>query len=74
MSLDDLRKRALADSDSDPFAELVGSGGAMAQSQEEDLLFGLNAVERMFLSMGLFMTVSILSFLILLMSGSIQMP
>jgi hypothetical protein len=73
MSLDDLRKRALADSDSDPFAELVGSGGAVAQ-QEEDLLFGLNAVERMFLSMGLFMTVSVLSFLILLMSGSIEIP
>lgn len=71
MSLDDLRRKALAADDGDPFAEMMG-GAAVAQAPEEDLLFGLNALERMFLAIGLFLVISILSFLVLLLSGSIE--
>lgn len=69
MSLEDLRRKALAQDEDDPFE---GSGLA-AGEQAEDLLFGLNAVERMFLSIGLFLVISIFSFLILLLAGSIQL-
>jgi hypothetical protein len=70
MSLEDLRRKALAEDDDDPFAD---SSFAL-EDEGEDLLFGLNAVERMFLSIGLFLVISIFSFLILLMADSIQIP
>jgi hypothetical protein len=64
MSLDDLRRQALESSDATGF-----DPRAVA---DDDLLFGMNAVERMFVSIGLFLVVSILSFLLLLLSGSIE--
>lgn len=69
MSLEDLRKQALEAAEDDPFAD--SSYGRVIQ-EEDDLLFGMNAIERMFLSVGLFLIVSILSFLVLLLSGSIE--
>ncbi len=69
MSLEDLRKQALESAEDDPFAD--SSYGRVIE-EEDDLLFGMNAVERMFLSVGLFLIVSILSFLVLLLSGSIE--
>lgn len=69
MSLEDLRKQALDAAEDDPFAE---SGYGRVIQEEDDLLFGMNAIERMFLSVGLFLIVTILSFLILLLSGSIE--
>jgi hypothetical protein len=70
MSLEDLRRKALAEDDDDPFAD----SGIALQDESEDLIFGLNSVERMFLSIGLFLVISIFSFLILLMAGSIEIP
>jgi hypothetical protein len=68
MSLEELRRKAIDDAE-DPF------GSAAAQEEYgEDLLFGLNAVERMFLSIGLFLVVTVFSFLLLLMSDSIALP
>lgn len=69
MSLEDLRKQALDSAEDDPFAE---SGYGRVIESGDDLLFGMNAIERMFLSVGLFLIVSIMSFLILLLSGSIE--
>lgn len=68
MSLEDLRRKAIDESE-DPF-----SAAAAQEEYGEDLLFGLNAVERMFLSIGLFLVVTIFSFLLLLMSDSITLP
>lgn len=67
MSLEELRRKAI-DQAEDPF------GPAAQEESAEDLLFGLNAVERMFLSIGLFLVVTIFSFLLLLMSDSIALP
>lgn len=66
MSLEDLRRKAIEEVE-DPF-------GPGLQEADDELLFGLNALERMFLSMGLFLVVTILSFLLLLMADSIQIP
>lgn len=68
MSLEELRQKALAADDEDPFSEYA----ATAQ-EKEDLLFGLNSVERMFLSIGLFMVVSIFSFLLLVLTSSVAL-
>jgi hypothetical protein len=68
MSLEDLRRKAIDEAE-DPFGP-----AAVQEEYGEDLLFGLNAVERMFLSIGLFLVVTIFSFLLLLMSDSITLP
>ena len=67
--LDSLRQSALA-ADDDPF-ESWESSAVRRQEVDEGKIFGLNAVERMFLSIGLFFVVAVLSFLLLLLTSSI---
>jgi hypothetical protein len=72
MGLDDLRKQAL-DADDDPFDD----GAAVAVARREivdDKMFGLNPVERMFLSIGLFLVILAISVLMLLITDSIALP
>jgi hypothetical protein len=69
MSLDELRRMA-QDADDDPFEDWE-EYSVQRGEVEEELIFGLNPVERMFLAIGLFLVVSILSFLILLVTESI---
>lgn len=73
MSLDDLRKKAL-DADDDPFSDGYEGASVARREVSNDKLFGLNPVERMFLSIAFFLVVSVLSFLILLLSDSIALP
>ncbi|KAB2904746.1 MAG: hypothetical protein KJ064_18140 [Anaerolineae bacterium] len=41
---------------------------------EEDKLFGMTAVERMFLSIGLFGVVLVVSMLLLILTNSVELP
>ena len=69
MSIDDLRELALKE-DEPEFSDF----NAEAERGRDDKIFGMNAVERMFLSVGLFLVVSVLSFLLLLLTDSIALP
>jgi|GEM_PF-945371 len=69
MSLDDLRQAAI-DQD-DPIVSSSNFDDPVIIEDDDDRLFGMNAIERMFLSIGLFGIVLILSFLLLLVTDSI---
>lgn len=49
-------------------------GGDIAVKVDDGKLFGLNAVERMFLSIGLFLVVTVLSVFLLILTDSIAIP
>lgn len=68
--LDDLRRSV--DEDDDPFGfdDEDGDGAVLAQSDQQ-LLLGMTPIERMFLSIFLFMNVSILGLALLLVTGHI---
>jgi hypothetical protein len=66
--LDDLRQATL-DQDDEP----IVSHRAAVASQENDRLFGLTAIERMFLSIGLFFLTLVGSVLLLLVTESIAL-
>lgn len=64
-NLDELRSAA---QDDDPFESL---DAVLVREEDEGKLFGLTAIERMFLSMGLFGIVLVGSFLLLIVTDSI---
>ncbi|NDJ86992.1 MAG: hypothetical protein GYB66_14020 [Chloroflexi bacterium] len=70
--LDKLRELALQQDEPD----FEGYEGIASSTPEEDddRIFGLNAVERMFLSIGMFFVVTVLSVLILMLTDSIAIP
>lgn len=70
--LSNLRKIAQELEEDDPF-ELDSAAVGKGQVRD-DKIFGLNPVERMFLSIGLFLVVSVLSFMLLLLTDSIVLP
>jgi hypothetical protein len=55
----------------DPFGEMDITPDSAA---DDGKIFGLNAVERMFLSIGLFLVITVLSIFLLLMTDSIAIP
>lgn len=71
-NLDELRQIVL-DKD-EPGAGDFGEIAAGTQTVDDGRIFGLNAVERMFLSMGLFMVVTVTSVLLLLVTSSVALP
>ncbi|MBL1135332.1 MAG: hypothetical protein DPW16_21540 [Chloroflexi bacterium] len=70
-SLNSLRYKALAEDD-DPFSGFEDKA-VSRREVDEGRIFGLNAVERMFLSIGLFLVVTVLSVLLLILTDSIQL-
>lgn len=54
--------------------DLRTSHDAMMERVEEDKLFGMTAVERMFLSIGFFGVVLVVSMLLLILTNSIELP
>lgn len=71
-NLDELRRKAL-ESD-EPEDAFFGNVANNVQRVDDGKIFGLNAVERMFLSVGLFLVVSVLSVFLLLITSSIVLP
>lgn len=69
--LDELRNLALENLDEDPY---FGEFEKMIAKPQSDLIFGLNPVERMFLSIGLFLVTMVGSIFMLLVTGSIAIP
>jgi hypothetical protein len=69
-SLDSLRYKALADDD-DPFSGFEDQAVSRREA-DEGKIFGLNAVERMFLAIGFFLVVTVLSVLLLIITSSIE--
>lgn len=67
--LDELRQLAI-EADAPQFE---GIGDVIAE-EEDDKIFGLNAIERMFISVGLFLVIAVVSFLILMLTDSIAVP
>lgn|SRR5690606_6253036 len=67
--LDLLRERLLVEDEPD-----FEDAQVLVKNVDDGKIFGLNAVERMFLSIGLFLVVSVLSVLLLLMTDSIAIP
>jgi hypothetical protein len=53
--------------------ESLGFESATVQAPKEDKLFGMNAVERMFLSIGLFGVTLVVSILLLIVTESIAL-
>lgn len=71
-NLDDLRRSVLErDEPEDQQFGVIASG---ARPVQDDKIFGLDPVERMFLSVGLFLVVGVFSVLLLLVTDSIVMP
>ncbi len=70
-SLNSLRYKALAEDD-DPFSGFEDKA-VTRREVDEGRIFGLNAVERMFLSIGLFLVITVLSVLLLILTDSIQL-
>lgn len=68
-NLDELRQLAI-EADAPQFD---GIGDVIAE-EEDDTIFGLNAIERMFLSVGLFLVFAVVSFLVLMVTDSIAIP
>lgn len=71
-SLEELRRRALENEEPDDEAFGVIAGDA--KPIQDDKIFGLDPVERMFLSMGMFLVVGVFSVLLLLITNSIVVP
>ncbi len=71
-NIEDLRRSLLErDEPDDVDFGVIASG---AKPVQDDKIFGLNPVERMFLSIGLFLVVSVFSVLLLLITESIVIP
>lgn len=68
--LNDLRK--LASQQVDDTSMPIGAE-IETESVQDDKLFGLTAIERMFLSIGLFLIVSVVSLILLLATESIEL-
>lgn len=71
-NIEELRKKVLEREE--PDAESFGAIQAGTQVVDDGRIFGLNGVERMFLSIGLFLVVTMFSVLLLLMTDSIAVP
>ncbi len=67
--LDELRQLAI-EADAPQFE---GISDVIAE-EEDDKIFGLNAIERMFISVGLFLVIAVVSFLVLMLTDSIAVP
>lgn len=67
--LDELRQLAI-EADAPQFDGL----GDVVAEEEDDTIFGLNAIERMFISIGLFLVIAVVSFLVLMATDSITIP
>lgn len=70
--LDSLRRSVLERDEPDDVQ--FGVIASNTKAVQDDKIFGLDPVERMFLSIGLFLVVSVLSVLLLLITDSIVMP
>ncbi len=70
--LDELRQMVI-DQD-EPEWEDLDSVAVKGNEVDDGRIFGLNAVERMFLSIGLFLVVTVFSVLLLLITDSIAIP
>lgn len=69
VDLSDLRQAAL-----DQEYDVRTSYDSAVVRVEEDKLFGMTAVERMFLSIGVFGLVLVVSMILLIVTDSIQLP
>lgn len=70
--LDELRQMVI-DQD-EPDWEGLENAAVKGADVDDGRIFGLNAVERMFLSIGLFLVVTVFSVLLLLITDSIAIP
>lgn len=71
-NIEELRKKVLEREE--PDLESFGAIDKSTQRVDDDRIFGLNGVERMFLSIGLFLVVSMFSVLLLIATASVALP
>jgi hypothetical protein len=67
--MEELRRRALEQEE-----VVEGYESSMVRNVRSDKLFGMTAVERMFVSIGCFLVTSLAGFLVLLVMGKIALP
>ncbi|MCB9436776.1 MAG: hypothetical protein H6673_07245 [Anaerolineales bacterium] len=66
--------RQLALDNEEPSFDDFSSVAVRAQDVDDGKIFGMNAVERMFISVGLFLVVTVFSVMLLLVTDSIAIP